>query len=1307
MIEKQTGIDAFDAEREDELLLDALDEEDEEEDLEDYPVYSSDGSDSRPTKQSKLSQSELIKKTIEEFAPHFKDYEREIKPFVHLHVHSEFSLLDGAIRLVTPNHKAFPLLGIVADKGMPGVAITDHGNMFGAFYLYNGCKKYTTGEKGFPKRKIKGLVGSEFYIVDDMHSHAFEQQRYHIILIAKNNTGYKNLVQLSSLSYLEGFYVKPRIDLDLLRKHSEGVVCLSACIAGKIPQLLLRNDYEAAKEHAIELRDMFAPGDFYIELQDHGLKEEHEVLGKLVKIAKEIGVKVVATNDAHYTEREDAKMHDLLLCIQTNKSVDDPTRLKFKGDQYYLKTFEEMMETFSWCPEAVTNTVEVFEKCNVTIDKQDLQPPYKPADGSTSPEYLRKLAYKGLEERYGTITDEIRQRAEHELSVIIGKGFADYYLVVWDFINYARTHGIPVGPGRGSGVSSIVAYAIHITNVDPLRYNLLFERFLNPERESPPDFDVDFCYERRGEVIEYVTEKYGHDKVCQILALGTMKAKAAIRRVAKAYNIPFGDVSKINKVIPNNPKSTLRTIFFKSDSEEERKLYSPEAAEIYNTDPRMREVIDMAFKVEGVPINCSKHAAGVVICKETISDYVPLQVNKGDVTTQFQKQEVEDMGMLKMDFLGLKTLTDESKAHQYVLEDYGVDVDFSKLGYDDPEVYKQISSGDTDAVFQLESEGMKKFMKELQPTCLEDVIAGISLYRPGPMDSIPAYIKSKKNPENIVYKSEVLKPILEMTYGCLVYQEQVMQISQLIAGYSLGAADELRRAMGKKDPEGMKKQRDIFMNGAPGKPAEIGSNGIVIHKEKPSIPGAIKLNIVPPEVASAVFDEMANFAKYAFNKSHAAAYAVLAYETAYYKRYYNLELITAVINNRITDAEEVKKYLLQLRDRDVEILPPDINESMVAFKVVGKKLRYGLSGIKNVGADAMRLLVEERERGGKYKSVMDLLTRLGKGVIDKRIMESLIKAGALDCFGHHRSSLMASYEQLMDIANKDAKSREMGQISLFDILADNGGGDMAPEDDIVEMPEYNQRVKLALEKEVLNIYISGHPLDDYKDKLRKEPFTLAPLADYIAKFRKNAAADADSDESAEDSDDAEMLSVEKAFNNRKVSLCGIMQNVTKKKTKKETMMAYADLEDLYSSIQLLFYTRSYDRLRDMLVEDSIVRVSGRLAFDDRDGVKLIVEDLETWDGGDDDAEEEQLDPDQPQKVLCLKVESMQEWERLEGEIGRFFDNNRGRSSVCLQAGRELWKLGDKGVDLSGNLVNQLKAVLGPANVKVIEKKQNN
>lgn len=1204
-----------------------------------------------------------------------------IKPFVHLHVHTEMSLLDGAARLV--KGKEYPLLDAAIEKGMPGIAVTDHGNMFGVFTFY----------KNAIKKGLRPVIGCEFYVAENMYEQSGGMGgNNHLVLLAKDDDGYRNLIQMDSAAYVDGFYYKPRIDLEMLKKHTKGVICLSACIAGKIPELLLAGDYEGAKNYAIMLRDMFEEGDFYIEIQDHGIPEQKRVNPLLVKLAKEIGVKVVATNDVHYIEKSDAQMQDVLLCVQTGKTIDDPNRLKFDSDEFYLKTYDEMMELFSWCPEAVTNTVEVMEKCHAQIIKHDLQPPYKPSDGSRPEEYLRKIAFEGLKWRYGEITPEIKERAEYELNIIITKGFAEYYLIVWDFINYARTHGIPVGAGRGSGVGSIIAYAVQITNVDPLRYNLLFERFLNPERESPPDFDVDFCFERRGEVIEYVTEKYGKDKVCQILALGTMKAKGAIKDVARVYNVPLAEVNKLTKAIANDPKITLDKVLGRSTKEEDQKLYSPEVVQMYNENPQIKNVIDMALKLEGMPRNCTKHAAGVVICKEVISDFVPLQRNGEDITTQFQKEEVEEMGMLKMDFLGLKTLTDVAKTKQYIKEDFGVDIDFQELGYDDPNVYKLISTGETDAVFQLESGGMKKFMQELKPESLEDIIAGISLYRPGPMDAIPAYIKSKNNPDEITYKHPMLEPILNMTYGTLVYQEQVMQIVQKMAGYSLGSADLLRRAMGKKKVDEMKKHRAIFLYGAPAEPAKM-VNG-ALKAPVPAIDGAVNRGI-DEKVANEIFDEMENFAKYAFNKSHAAAYAVLAYETAFFKRYYNIEFIAAVINNRITNADEVQKYLVYLMDYDYKIYPPDINKSYAEFKVENGGLRYGLSGIKNVGESAMRMLVEERKAHGEYKSISDLLSRLPAGTINKRIFENLIKAGAFDCFGFTRASLMASYEGMLSMSAYDKKKQESGQMSLFDFVEEE------KTDDVPYLKEFPPKLLLANEKEVLNIYMSGHPLDEYRDVFKHEPFTLSPLSGYLKSLATMASGGSSDDGMDDDMNYAsEFDEVIKEYSGKTVSLSGMLSSLTKKVTKTGKLMGYGVLEDLYASIELVFFPNVFQKVNYVIQEDSIVRVIGKLNLEDN-RASMLVQDIKLWEAEEKQEEKEEEEKEEEDDVaVYVKVDDNEAY----ADVRELIAFAPGTTEVYVQFDGKLYKESKK-ANIKGALLSQLKGRLGENFVKVGKKRK--
>lgn len=1200
-----------------------------------------------------------------------------VKPFVHLHVHSEYSLLDGAARIT--RGKRNPLLEACVEKGMPGCALTDHGNMFGVYTFFKAAKK----------AGIKPIIGCEFYTCEDMRKQN-SSERCHLVLLAKNTQGYRNLVKMDSLAYTEGFYYKPRIDLELLKQHTEGVICLSACLSGKIPSLLLAGDYEGAKAYAIAMRDLFDEGDFYIEIQDHGIPEQRRINPLLVKLAKEIGVKVVATNDVHYIERQDAEMQDVLLCIQTGKKLEDENRMKFDSDQFYLKTYDEMAELFDWCPEAIENTLEVMEKCNVVIEKEDLIPPYHPEDGSSAPDFLRKLTYEGLPARYGEITPRIKERAEYELNIIISMGFAEYFLIVWDFIHYAQSVGIPVGAGRGSGVSSIVAYAIHITNVDPLKYNLLFERFLNPERVSMPDFDVDFCMDRRGEVIDYVTRKYGRDKVCQILALGTMKAKGAIKDVARVYNVPLDLVTKATKPIPNTPGMTLDKVLGRTGKDEDLKEKCPEVIELYETNEEIHRVIDMALQLEGMPRNCSKHAAGVVICKEVISDFVPLQRNGEDITTQFQKEEVEELGMLKMDFLGLTTLTDIDKAKQYIYENYNVKVDFQELGYEDPEVYKLISSGETDAVFQLESAGMKKFMKDLQPDCLEDVIAGISLFRPGPIDSIPAYVRAKHDASSIKYDHPLLEPILNTTYGLFVYQEQVMQAVQSLAGFTLGRADILRRAMGKKKVDVMKAEKEIFIHGCDAKPERYYDDGTLAAPAEPAVDGAVKRG-VPEQIADKVFESMASFAKYAFNKSHAAAYAVLAYETGYLKQYYLVELVAAVINDRITKADEIAKYLEFLRSKGKTVLPPDINESDVIFRAIpGGAIRFGLGGIKNVGEAAMQLLVEERKANGPYLSVKDMLNRLPAGTINRKIFESLIKAGAFDSFGYTRASLMACYENMLAVNNYDKKMQADGQMNLFSLLGEE-------DDNIPQLKEFDKLQKLSMEKDVLNVYLSGHPLDEYRDSIAQMDFNLSYIADLLTVTGQDAEeSDSITDEAAE----RQRKQLEAEYHEKTVTIGGMLSKFKKMMTKSGKLMAYADLEDLYGTIELVIFPTTLTKFKDVLADDEIVCVRGRLNTAG-DRVSLAVMDVQLWSqspvGEKNEKTPQRQDAPAETRKLYVKVNDRHQFAMVQD----IFELNPGEAEAYVQFERKLYR-NPYNVRIWDALQMQLTDILGEGCVKIKE-----
>lgn len=1201
-----------------------------------------------------------------------------IKPFVHLHLHSEYSLLDGASRIT--RGKKSPLLDACIEKGMAGCAITDHGNMFGVYTFYKKAK-----EKG-----IKPIVGCEFYTASNMHVQ--NNERFHLILLAKSTEGYRNLVKMDSLAYTEGFYYKPRIDIELLKKHSKGLICLSACLSSKIDTFLVNGEYDSAKEYAIMLRDMFEEGDFYIELQDHGIAEQRKINPLKVKLAREIGVKIVATNDAHYIERKDSEMHDVLLCIQTGKNIDDPNRMKFDSDEFYLKDYDEMMEIFDWCPEAVTNTVEVMEKCNIIIDKEDLFPPYKPDDGSLPADYLRKLAYEGLINRYGELTKEITERADFELEVIIRMGFAEYYLIVWDFINYARINGISVGDGRGSGVGSIIAYAMHITNMDPLRFSLLFERFLNPERVSAPDFDIDFCMDRRSEVIDYVVDKYGKDKVCQILALGTMKAKGAIKDVARVYNVPLDVVNKTTKPIPNAPGVTLDKVLGRTNSEEDLKLQCPEVIEIYENNSDMHRVIDMALQIEGMPRNCSKHAAGVVICKEVISDFVPLQKNGNDITTQFQKDEVEELGMLKMDFLGLTTLTDISKACQYIFENHGVSIDFDSMGYEDEEVYKLISTGDTGMIFQLESVGMQNFMKQLQPESLEDVIAGISLYRPGPMDCIPGFIESKQNPQKITYKTPLLEPILNMTYGYFVYQEQVMQAVQTVGGYTLGRADILRRAMGKKKVDIMKAEKQIFVYGCPEKPQKFYDDGSIKSPAEPAVDGAIKRG-VDEQSAKIIFDQMQDFAKYAFNKSHAAAYAALTYKTGYLKRYYFIELVAAIINNRITKADEIAKYLTYVKEAGRKVLPPDVNKSDVIFRATKDgEIRFGLNGIKNVGEQAVKMLVEER-KNGEYKSVGDLLRRLPAGTINKKIFEGLIKAGALDSFGHTRASLMASYENLILQSNFDKKMQSNGQMSLFGFMEESYDNQL--KDDIKELKEFARSTFLAMEKEVLNIYMSGHPLEEYAEDFKCMEFNLSLIKPLLV----NSSDEESDDQELSDCDELNQLA--NKYNEKIIMMGGMLTNFKKSPTKKGSLMAYGTIEDLHGAIEVVIFPKTLDKYKDLLHNDSILKISGKLNTISDRGVSLSIMTVSPWTSSGNVAVDKNVEETNNSQTvedlrkLCVKIKDLVQFKF----VADLCDTYPGKAQVRIQYDNKLYSFNP--VRLSDRLVNRIIAEVGEENVKII------
>lgn len=1163
------------------------------------------------------------------------------KPFVHLHLHTEYSLLDGATRIDT-------LFDACKEKNMPAVAITDHGNMYGAYHFYCLAKK-----KG-----IKPIIGCEFYMVDDLTVKSGDVKREfnHLVLIAKNNVGYKNLVKLNSIGFVDGYYYKPRIDFKTLREHSEGLICLSACIAGQLPRLLRDGMWEEARKLVAEYKELFKD-DYYIEIQDHGIADEIYVMPKLIKIAEEFGVELVATNDVHYLKESDAEMQDILLCVQTGKFYDDPGRMRFEGTQFYLKDYDEMAERFSFVPQALENTLKIAEKCNVTIEKKPLLPPYKPDNGMTPYEFLKDLMEKGLKRRYKEITPEIRQRADYELEVVSKMGFVEYYLIVWDFINYAHEHGIPVGPGRGSGAGSIIAYAIGITQVEPLRYGLIFERFLNPERVSMPDFDIDFCMDRRGEVIDYVIEKYTKPRVAQIVTFGRMKAKNAVKDVCRVLRIPYAEGDKITKLIPLN--ATLPNVFGLDGKNEG----VPELMEIYK-DYFMKRVIDLAIALEDMPRQTGMHAAGVVICREDLSDNVPLQRSGDDITTQYNMKEVEELGLLKMDFLGLRTLTDIDKTIKIVKESTGEEFDFEDCQYDDPNVFELIASGNTDAVFQLESGGMKRVMKDLKPDCLEDIIAGISLYRPGPMQFIPDYIKGKRDPKSVHYAHPLLEPILGVTNGCMVYQEQVMQICRSLAGYSYGQADEVRRAMGKKKMDVMAMHRNYFING------KVNDRGEV------EIEGAVRRG-VPKETAELLFDQMYVFAQYAFNKSHAAAYAYVSYQTAYCKRYHPVEYLAAVLNNRITNIDDIKKYIAYGKENSIDFLPPDINKSGVSFTVEQGKIRFALAAIKNIGSGSMEKIVEERKAHGDFRSLEDFLKRVENQYLNKRLVENLIKSGAFDCLGASRAQMMSVFEPLMEMVFADKKKKESGQFSMFDLVEDAAPAAVAaPKESIKEFPN---KLRLSYEKEVLGLYVSGNPLDEYREKLKAFSFNTGMVS------------------FSEDDDDFESSQKQNDWDGKEVSLAGVLEELKRIATRSGKTMAVGRLEDLHGSIELTFSPWYYEKIiKDKVEQDSVVTVTGKISFR-QDKPSILVDKLEVW------SEQKMAETDNNAVSEKLYLKMPFKDNELYARLSAILKEYAGDIPVVLVVDRDRLGMPYK-VRKNSGLVYELSDVLGEDNVKFVDVK---
>jgi len=1068
--------------------------------------------------------------------------------FVHLHVHTEYSLLDGAGRVERLVERAKEL-------GMKSVAITDHGVMYGVVDFYKKAKSHG----------IKPIIGCEVYVAArgmKDRDPKLDSNQYHLVLLAKNQTGYNNLIKLVSMGFTDGFYYKPRVDIEVLKQHSEGLVALSACLAGEVATMLLNGSYEKAKESALRYRDIFGEENFYLEVQDHGIQEQTMINPDIVRLSKETGIPLVATNDVHYVDRDDSRAHDILLCIQTGKTVEDGARMRFSGEEFYLKSHEEMYDLFKYIPEAIENTNKVADMCNMDfVFGQVHLPAFEVPEGFTSDSYIRHLFFEGIKAKYSEITEEINERAEYELSVITKMGYADYYLIVWDYVRFAKDNGIMVGPGRGSGAGSLVAYSLGITNIDPLKYNLIFERFLNPERISMPDFDVDFCYERRQEVIDYVIEKYGKGRVAQIITFGTMAARGAIRDVGRALNIPYAQVDLIAKKIPFELGMTIGRAL----------EVSPELKRLYEEDETVKELIDMSKAVEGMPRHSSTHAAGVVISKKDVTEYVPLQMNEDVVTTQFTMGTLEELGLLKMDFLGLRTLT-VIRDTVDIIRAKGLEApDVDNLNYDDPKVYKMISDGETYGVFQLESNGMTQFMKELKPSSLEDVIAGISLYRPGPMDQIPRYIQNKNNPEKVKYLHPKLEDILQVTYGCVIYQEQVMQVFRELGGYSMGRSDLVRRAMSKKKADVMAKERENFING-------------IVEEGKIIVPGCLR-NGIPAEIASQIFDELAEFAKYGFNKSHAAAYAIVAYQTAWLKYYYPVEFTAALITSVMGSSGKVAEYIMHSKNLHIEILPPDINESYTKFTVSEKNIRFGLAAVKNVGINAIASIIRAREEKGRFKSLYDFLNKVDLSQLNKRTIESLIKCGAFDSLGAKRSQMLAVYEKLVDGVQEQKKRNVEGQLSLFDAIETTETMEQNIYPNILEYP---QNMLLSMEKEMLGLYVSGHPLMEYKDILDKK--TSITTADLI----KHS-----------DEEEAEKNIEDLSYDGQKVIMGGILASVKQKSTKNNSLMAFAQLEDLYGTIEVIIFPKTFEENSRFIKTDSVVLVEGRVSQREDEETKII------------------------------------------------------------------------------------------------------
>ena len=1149
--------------------------------------------------------------------------------FAHLHVHTEFSLLDGS-------NKIKEYVSRVKELGMNSAAITDHGVMYGVIDFYREAKK----------QGINPILGCEVYVAPnsrfDREITGGDDRYYHLVLLAENEEGYANLTKIVSKGFVEGYYYKPRVDKELLRKYHKGIIALSACLAGEVARFLTKGLYEEAKKTALEYQEIFGEGNFFLELQDHGIPEQGLVNQQLFKMSEETGIELVATNDIHYTYAEDAKPHDILLCIQTGKKLSDENRMRYDGGQYYVKSEEEMLRLFPYAKQALENTQKIADRCHVEIEFGVTKlPKYDVPDGYTSWEYLQKLCYEGLEKRYGDPSEELKDRLSYELETIHQMGYVDYFLIVWDFIKYAKDHGISVGPGRGSAAGSIVSYCLEITTIDPIRYQLLFERFLNPERVSMPDIDVDFCYERRQEVIDYVTRKYGKDCVAQIVTFGTLAARGVIRDVGRVMDLPYAYVDSISKMIPQELGITI----------DKALKMNPDLKKLYDTDETVTNLIDMAKRLEGLPRHCSMHAAGVVICQKPVDEYVPLsRAADGTITTQFIMTTLEELGLLKMDFLGLRTLTVIQNA-VLLARRKQPELNINQIDYNDQKVLDYIGTGKTDGVFQLESAGMKGFMKELKPHNLEDVIAGISLYRPGPMDFIPQYIRGKNDSSSITYDCPQLEPILAPTYGCIVYQEQVMQIVRDLAGYSLGRSDLLRRAMSKKKAAVMEKERKIFIYG----------------DEETGVLGCIK-NGIDEQTANKIYDEMIDFAKYAFNKSHAAAYAVVSYQTAWLKYYFPVEYMAALMTSVIDNPSKVSEYIYACRQMNIKILPPDINKGEANFSVDGGDIRYGLAAIKSIGRPVIKAIVEDREELGLFQNLEDFITRLSaKNILNKRTIENLIKAGALDTLGGTRKQFMSIYVQIVDHVTQEKKNSMVGQMTLFDLVSED-----QKEEFQIRMPdvgEYSKETLLAFEKEVLGIYVSGHPLEAYEEKWKKS------ISATTADFQLD-----------------EETGHTKVHDGAKEIIGGMITEKTIKHTKTNQMMAFITVEDLLGTVEVVVFPRDYEKNRDYLEVDSKVFVRGRVSEEDDKPSKMICEKIIPF-----ERTKKELWIQFPDKATFLDEEQI---------VYGYLADSDGDDEVMIYCAKEraVKKLPkNRNIGINEQILSRLMNHFGEKRVKVVEK----